>query len=115
MGRVDHHLVAVPATFGQFNEDAPEDAHPAPAEEAVVNCLVCPVTYRDIAPAKTVADHKDNPADHPAIINTRHPMRQRKERRNPRHLVVGCRVDVNSESQQTCKINSWYLTLIVPA
>ena len=27
----------------------------------------------------------------------------------------GCRVDVNSESQQSCKIKAWPLTLIVSA
>ena len=29
-------------------------------------------------------------------------------------LGRSCRVDVNSESQQSCKINPWPLTLIVP-
>jgi hypothetical protein len=31
-----------------------------------------------------------------------------------KHTVDWCRVDVNGESQQSCKIKAWPLTLIVP-
>ena len=89
MGRVDHHLGGLAAAFRQFHEDAPEHAQLAPADETVVDCLVRPVACRNIAPPQAIADHEDDAADHPAVIDTRHAVRQRKERRNPRHLGFG--------------------------
>ena len=89
MGGVDHDLLGIAAAFGKFDEDAPEHAHLAPSDEPVVDCLVWPVACGHIPPPEAVADHEDDAADHPSIIDTRHPMRQRKERRNPVHLAFG--------------------------
>jgi hypothetical protein len=89
VGGVNHDFLGIPAAFGKLDEDAPEHAHLAPADETVVDCLVRPVTCGHVAPPQAIADHEDDAADHTAIIDTRHPVRQRKERRNPRHLVFG--------------------------
>jgi hypothetical protein len=52
---------------------------------------VAPLTIDDDdrlrLPLQTVLDDIDNTADHPSIVDARHAMRQRKERRNPRHLA----------------------------
>ena len=86
---VDHDFLGIPAAFGKLGEDAPEHAHLTPTNEAVVDCLVRPVACRHVAPPQAIADHEDDAADHPAIIDARHPVRERKERRYPRHLVFG--------------------------
>tara|TARA_R110002073_G_scaffold11896_4_gene53561 strand:+ start:5319 stop:5552 length:234 start_codon:yes stop_codon:yes gene_type:complete len=62
------------ATLRQLDKDAPEDAHLAPPDEAIVNGLVWPVAWRDIAPPQTIADHKNDAAYIPTIIDTRHPV-----------------------------------------
>ena len=59
---------------------------PAPADEAIVDRLVRTIVVRRIAPAQTVADHENNPRDHPPVIDPWHPVRQRKIRLNPAHL-----------------------------
>ncbi len=89
VGGVDHDLLGISATFGKFNEDAAENAHLAPADEPVVDCLVWPVAWRNVAPPQPVADQEDDPTDHPAIIHPGDAMRERKERRYPRHLGFG--------------------------
>ena len=48
--------------------------------------------------ATGAADHEDDAADYPATIHTRHPVRQRKERRNPRHLGFGKKVHIGHGS-----------------
>ena len=88
VGGVDHDFLGVPAAFGKFNEDAPEHAHFAPSDETVVDCLVRPVACGHVAPSQTIADHEDDAADHPAIIDARHPVREREERRNPGMIRV---------------------------
>ncbi len=40
---IDHQLGGLAAAFYQFQEDAPKHAQRAPADEAVVNCLVRPI------------------------------------------------------------------------
>ena len=70
----------------QLGEYPVEDPKLAPSDEAVVDSLVRAIVLRRIAPAQTILDHKDNPADHPSVIDTRYPMRQREIRRDPPHL-----------------------------
>lgn len=89
MGGVDQDFLGIAATFGKFNEDAPEHAQLAPSDEAVVDCLVWPVAWRNVTPPQPVADYEDDPTDHPAIIHPGDAMRERKERRYPRHLGFG--------------------------
>ena len=69
---VDHQLVGLAALGGKGCEDAVEHAHPAPADEAVVDRFVRTVIGWSIAPALPVADHKDDPADDPPIIDPWH-------------------------------------------
>ena len=89
MGRVNHHLVAATATFRQFEKDAPEHAQRAPADEAVVDCLAWTLTRGQVAPPNTVVYAKDDAPVRPAVIYRPNPMRERKERRNSRGLVIG--------------------------
>ena len=57
-----------------------EDAEPAPTDEAVVDGFVRAVVLRCITPTQTVADDKDNTAQHTPVINPRNPVRKRKTR-----------------------------------
>jgi hypothetical protein len=75
MGRIDHEFFGSAASSGQLDENPPEYAQRGPADEAVVDCLVRPVAWWPIAPPEPVADHEDDPADHPAVIHTQYPMR----------------------------------------
>ena len=86
LGRVYHQLFCLAVALRKLDEDAPEHAQFAPAHEAVVDCLVRPVAWRQIAPPQAVADDKDDAADHPTVIDPRDAMRERKERRYSRHL-----------------------------
>lgn len=64
MGRIDNQLFRLASALREFHEDASEHAQLAPADEAVVDCLVWPVAWRHIAPAQAVADDEDDAADH---------------------------------------------------
>jgi len=61
---------------------------PAPADEAIVQRFVRPVAFGGILPLQTVPDHIDDAADDAAVIDPGHAMRQRKERRDQRHLTL---------------------------
>jgi hypothetical protein len=84
--RIDHQPVGLAALARQRREDPVEHAHPAPADEAVVDRLVRPVLARRIAPAQAVANDEHDPRDHPPVIDPRLPMRQREIRLYPAHL-----------------------------
>jgi hypothetical protein len=86
MGGIDHQLLGTAALCSQFGQDAVEYAQPAPADEAVVDGLVRTIIGRGIPPAQPIADHEQDAAQHPPIIDTRNPVRQRKKGRNPAHL-----------------------------
>jgi len=58
-----------------YNNTFDGHAQPAPADEPIVDRLVRPILARCIAPTKAIADHKDDPADDPSIIDPRHSMR----------------------------------------
>ena len=60
---------------------------PTPADETIIDRLVRPVLLGRLAPSQPVPDHEDNPANHPSVIDPRHPLRQRKIRLDPAHLV----------------------------
>ena len=83
----DHDLIGPGAASCRFHDDAPENAHLAPAKDATLNCLVKSVACRNVAPPETIADHENDAADDPSVIHPGHAVRPRKERRNPRHLV----------------------------
>lgn len=88
MRRVDHDALGSWALAGKCGEDAIEDLKPAPADEAIVKRLVWPVAFGRVLPLQAVLDDIDNAADHPSIVDARHAMRQRKERRNPRPVIA---------------------------
>ena len=88
MRRVDHDALRLRAFAREGREDSIEDAQLAPADEAVVERLVRPIGLGRILPLQTVADHVDNPADDPPVIDAWHAMRKREMRRNPRHLTL---------------------------
>ncbi len=73
--RVDHQLAGLASLGAERGKDAIEHAQAAPADEAVVDRLVRPVVLGRIAPAQAVADYENNSADHPSIIDPRHPVR----------------------------------------
>lgn len=89
VGRIHHQHLGILAFAGQRGQDAGEDPHSAPADPAVIKRLVRTIGRRRVPPAQPIAIYKDNPAEHPPVINPRLAMRQRKERPDPRHLVFG--------------------------
>lgn len=86
MGGVDHQLLGTATLRGQFGQNTVEDAQPAPSDEAIVDGLVRTITGRSIPPAQPIADHEQDAAQHPPVVDTRNPVRQRKEGRDPPHL-----------------------------
>jgi|LakMenE01Jun11ns_1017448.scaffolds.fasta_scaffold8969758_1 hypothetical protein len=74
MGRIDYQLVGFTAHCRKRHEDVVEHHEPASADKAVVDRLVRTVIPGSIAPAQGGPDYEDDPADHPTIINPRHPM-----------------------------------------
>ena len=73
MGGIDHQPGWVAGLARQLSENAVEHAEAAPAHEPVVDRLVRTVAGRCIAPAQTVPNDEDDPADHPPVINPRNP------------------------------------------
>jgi hypothetical protein len=70
----------------QFGEDAVEHTQTAPADEAVVDCLVRAVTLGGIAPHQTVLDDVNNARHDPLVIDPGDAVRQWKKRLDPAHL-----------------------------
>lgn len=64
MGGVDHDLLGSGPFASQPCEDAVENAQPAPADKAVVECLMRAVVLGRILPLQAVADDIDDPAHH---------------------------------------------------
>jgi hypothetical protein len=69
MCRIDHQLVSLAILGCEACKYLAESAHPAPSDEPIVNRLVRAIFSWCIAPAQPVADHKNNPADNPPIID----------------------------------------------
>src|SRR5208283_3099040 len=68
MGGVDHQPVGFARLARKLGKNLVEHAKPAPPHEPVVDRLVWLVAVRCVTPAQAVADHKNNPADHPPVI-----------------------------------------------
>ncbi len=64
------------------------NAQPAPADEAVIDDLVRAMDLGRVAPARAVPDHDDYARDHPPVVHTGHPVRQRKIGFDPAQLLV---------------------------
>jgi hypothetical protein len=86
MRRVDHQPLRLARVASQFGKSLVEHAKAAPAHKSVIDRLVRTVLARSIAPAQTVPDDMDDPADHPSVIHSRNPVRQRKILLDPAHL-----------------------------
>lgn len=86
VGGVDHQCIGLAALGRQSGEDLVEHPKPAPADEAIVDRLVRAIVLGRVAPSQAVSDHKDDPADHPAVVDPRNPMGQREIGLNPPHL-----------------------------
>ena len=68
--RVDHQLAGLAVLRRKCGKDAVEHAEPAPADEAVVDCLVRTVVLQRVSPAQAVPDHEDDSVDDPAMIDS---------------------------------------------
>src|SRR5690606_16749367 len=79
MGRIDHQPIRLASVACETCEDTVEDAHPAPADKAVVERLVRAVLDGRVAPAQAIADDVDNAADDPLVVHSRNAVRQRKK------------------------------------
>ena len=88
VGAVDHSHVRFAPRLRQGDEGAIEHPQVAPAHEVIVQGLVGTAVLGRIPPTHAVADHEDNPRQHPPIVYPRHAVRQWKERLAPSHLLV---------------------------
>jgi hypothetical protein len=70
------------------HEDTVKYAEQAPADKTIVKGLVRAIRFRSVLPLQAVLDHVDDPTDHPAIIDPRHTVRERKKWRYSRHLAL---------------------------
>jgi hypothetical protein len=98
MGGVDHDPLRLRPLAGETREDAVEHPHAAPADEAVVQRLMRPVALGRVLPLQAVLDHVDDAAHHAAVVNARHPMRQRKMRSDPSHLAFAQQKEIVHQS-----------------
>ena len=62
MGGVNDEPLWLPGLAGQVCKNAVEDTHPAPANKPVIQGLMRTIVLGRIPPAKSVPDHKNDPA-----------------------------------------------------
>lgn len=87
--RVDQEFGRRTAGRGQGVEDVHPDAFGRPAHETIVEHLARTVDRRRIDLATTRLQHVDDPADHAAVVGSRHAARvRRKMRHEPSILKV---------------------------
>src|ERR1700709_2130579 len=80
VGGIDHNPIRRITFSGQASENPLEDPAAAPANEPIVKGLVRAILLRRVFPLQSVADHIDDPADHPPAIDARLTMRTGKIR-----------------------------------
>ncbi len=73
--RVDHDPVGLSGLASQFDKDAIEHAHVAPADEPIVDCLRRPVSPGRIAPPQAVLDDEDDRRHNQPVTNPRNTVR----------------------------------------
>src|SRR5262245_17538007 len=88
MSGVDHDPLWLWPFAGKCRENPVKHTETAPADEAVVKRLMRSIAARRILPLQAVADHIDDAADNPPVVDSRHAVRFWKIRRNPRHLAL---------------------------
>src|ERR1700709_1968505 len=71
VGGIDHNPIRRITFSGQASENPLEDPAAAPANEPIVKGLVRAILLRRVFPLQSVADHIDDPADHPPVIDPR--------------------------------------------
>lgn len=79
MRAVDHQPFQQSGRRRELGEDVGEHAEAAPADKPVVERLVRAIAAWRIFPLQTMADHVDDPADHPAVVHPGKPARARKK------------------------------------
>src|SRR5271168_1685470 len=89
MCRIDHNPVWLSRLLCQRREYLVEHTKPTPADEAIIECLVRAIIFGRVAPAQAVADDMNDAADHPTVVYSPNPVRQRKIRLDQSHLAVG--------------------------
>ncbi len=82
----DDQSVVLACLAGQRGEDAAEQPHVAPANEAIVEGHVGVVARRGTAPAQAALDNEDDPTEDTPVIHPRHPVREREVRPDAPHL-----------------------------
>ena len=86
MRGINHqHIIGITGS-GKRGEYLVEHTHTAPANEAVIDRLVWPVSCRCIAPAQAVADNEDNAADNATIGDAGNALGNWEEGLDPLHL-----------------------------
>ena len=70
MRGVDNEPFWLAELAGKVRKNVVEDAQPAPANKPVIQGLMRPVLPWRISPAKTVLDHKNDPAHNAMIVST---------------------------------------------
>jgi hypothetical protein len=68
---VDDEAIRLARLASEACEDPVENAHAAPSDEAVVECLVRPIAGRRVTPAKPGLDDEDDPADDATVVHAR--------------------------------------------
>ena len=84
-----YHLDIAVIGFGNRDHDAVPDPRLAPTIEAVVARRIRAVSLRQVAPRRAGAQHPENAAQHPPVVNARHAARLvRKKRFDDRPFEV---------------------------
>jgi hypothetical protein len=83
---IDHDPIRRVPFSGKASEDPFEDPATAPANKPIVEGLVWTVAVGGILPFQSVADHIDDPTDHPPVIDARFAVRTREIRFDAGHL-----------------------------
>jgi hypothetical protein len=79
MRGVDHDPLRIRACARQCRKDAVEHPEQAPRHEVIVKRLVRAIGFVSVLSLQAMLDPVDNPADHPLVIDTGHPVRKRKK------------------------------------
>ena len=72
--KLDHHLAILSRCFCQFGKNVVEDAHPAPVQKTIVECLVRAILARRILPLQAMFDDINDAADDFPVIDLRNTM-----------------------------------------
>ena len=77
MGTVDHHDIAVVASFGHRRQQLVPDPGRAPTLEAIVASRMRPIALGNVSPRRACVKSLENPAQHQALNRASRPLRNR--------------------------------------